>query len=151
MSDQKVTPFLWFDTQAEEAANFYVSLFPDSGVDRVVPGPTGAALVVEFRLAGVRYLALNGGPTYKLTAAFSLAVNCEDQAEIDRLWDALSAGGSPSCGGWLTDRFGLSWQLVPAILPRLISDPHRGGAVMQALMQMSKIEIARLQAAFDGR
>jgi predicted 3-demethylubiquinone-9 3-methyltransferase (glyoxalase superfamily) len=150
MAPQKITPFIWFDTQAEEAAKFYVSLFKDSCIHRVVPGPTGAPMIVEFELAGASYIALNGGPHYKLTEAFSLSVSCADQSEIDELWERLSAGGAKSQCGWLTDRFGLSWQIVPAALSKLMSDPQRSGRVMQALMQMTKIEIQKLQDAFES-
>ncbi len=154
MIRQKVTPFLWFDTQAEEAARLYVSLFPDSAVTSVTPGPTGAPWVVEFRLAGVRYLALNGGSHYQLTEAFSLSVDCESQAEIDDLWEKLLAGGgSPIRCGWLKDRFGLTWQIVPAVLPKLVSDPDpaRAGRAMQAMMGMVKLDIRALQDAADGK
>lgn len=151
MPHQKVTPFLWFDTQAEEAARFYCSLFKDSQVHRVVPGPTGAAMLVEFELAGVNYIALNGGPQFQLTEAFSLSVTCADQAEIDELWEKLSAGGATSQCGWLKDRYGLSWQIVPAVLPKLMSDHARAGQVMQALLQMTKLDIQKLQAAYDGK
>lgn len=150
MTPQKIKPFLWYDHQAEDAARFYCSLFPNSEVLNVVPGPTGAAMVVGFRLAGVEYIALNGGPHYQLTPAFSLSVECDTQAEIDDLWEKLSAGGSKIQCGWLVDKYGLSWQVVPSILPKLMSDPQRGGAVMQALMQMTKLEIATLQAAYDA-
>lgn len=152
MIRQKVTPFLWFDTQAEEAANFYVSLFPDSAVTAVSPGPTGAALVVAFRLAGVDYLALNGGPHQKLTEAFSLSIDCQTQAEVDDYWEKLSAGGSEVCCGWLKDRFGLSWQVVPDVLPKLLGDADRvkAGRAMDAMMGMIKLDVAALQAAFDG-
>ncbi len=153
MIRQKVTPFLWFDSQAEEAARFYVSLFPDSAVTAVTPGPNGKPLVVEFTLAGVRYLALNGGPHYQLTAAFSLSIDCETQAEIDELWEKLTAGGgSPVRCGWLTDRFGLSWQVVPVVLPQLLADPDpaRAGRAMQAMMGMTKLDIAALRAAADA-
>ena len=153
MIRQKVTPFLWFDGQAEEAARFYVSLFPDSAVTAVTPGPTGAAWVVEFQLAGVRYFALNGGPHYQLTAAFSLSIDCESQAEVDGFWEKLTAdGGSPVRCGWLTDRFGLSWQVVPVVLPKLLTDPDpaRAGRAMRAMMGMVKLDIAALQAAADA-
>lgn len=151
MSGQKVTTFLWFDSQAEEAARLYCSLFKDSRVTNVTPGPTGTTLVVEFELAGVTYLALNGGPHYKLTEAVSLLVNCEDQAEIDYFWEKLSEGGEPIRCGWLKDRFGLTWQIVPASLPKMLSDPQRGGRVMEALMPMSKIDLQILQNAYDGK
>ncbi len=150
MRPQKIRPFLWYTSQAEEAAKFYVSLFKDSKINSTVPGPHGTVLVVDFQLAGTQYLALNGGPHYQLTAAFSLSVDCDDQAEIDELWDKLSAGGQVECGGWLKDQFGLSWQIVPAVLPKLMSDPNRAGHVMQSLMQMTKLNIAQLQAAYDN-
>ena len=148
MTRQKITTFLWFDSQAEEAANFYVSLFKDSRITHVTPGPTGAAFVVEFELAGIQYIALNGGPMYKFSEAISLSVDCTDQAEVDELWEKLSEGGSKSQCGWLKDKYGLSWQIVPSILPKLMADPS--GRVMQALMQMTKIDIAFLQRAHDG-
>jgi len=150
MASQKIKPFLWYDTQAEDAARFYCSVIKDSQVTSVGPGPTGAPMVVGFTLAGVDYIALNGGKHYQLTPAFSLSVECDTQAEIDDLWEKLSAGGSKVQCGWLVDKFGLSWQVVPSILPKLMSDPKRGGAVMQALMQMGKLDIATLQAAHDA-
>ena len=153
MPRQKVTPFLWFNNQAEEAAKFYVSLFKDSGISRVVPGPGGLAMIVEFQLAGVEYIALNGGPHYQLTEAFSLSVNCESQAEVDELWERLSEGGSKGQCAWLKDKYGLSWQIVPSLLPKLMSDPDpvKVGRVMQAMMQMTKIDMAALQRAYDGQ
>jgi predicted 3-demethylubiquinone-9 3-methyltransferase (glyoxalase superfamily) len=148
VTPQKISPCLWFDGQAEEAARFYATLFPDSGITSVTPGPTGAALVVEFRLAGVRFLGLNGGPMFKFTEAISLSVDCHSQAEIDRLWAALTAdGGAPSQCGWLKDRYGLSWQIVPAVLPQLLADPTKAGRVMGAMMGMVKLDIAALEAA----
>lgn len=153
MSRQKITTFLWYDNNAVEAANFYVSLFEDSRVNEIVPGPNGTALVVKFTLGGVDYIALNGGPYYKLNEAVSLSVDCADQAEIDELWEKLTAdGGSTSQCGWLKDRFGLSWQIVPAALGKLMTDPDpaRSGRVMGALMQMVKIDIAALEAAHAG-
>ncbi len=151
MARQKITPFLWFDGQAEEAANFYVSLFPDSAVTGVTPGPGGAALVVEFRLAGVQYLALNGGPHFKLTEAFSLSVDCHSQAEVDELWEKLSAGGSKSQCGWLKDKYGLSWQVVPSVLPELLggTDRAKAGRVMDAMMGMTKLDIQALRDAAE--
>lgn len=150
MPRQKITTFLWFDTQAEEAANFYVSLFKDSRVTRVTPGPNGTAFVVEFELAGVPYIALNGGPMFKFTEAISLSVDCADQVEVDELWEKLTSnGGSPSQCGWLKDKYGLSWQIVPSVLPKLMADPS--GRVMQAMLQMTKLDIQKLQDAFDGR
>lgn len=151
MARQKITTFLWYDTQAEEAARFYTTLFKDSQIDRVVPGPGGTAFVVDFRLAGIPYIALNGGPHFQFNEAISLSVDCADQAEIDTLWEKLCDGGTPSRCGWLRDRYGLSWQIVPAILPKLMSDPERSPRVMQALMPMAKLDIRTLQDAFDGR
>ncbi len=153
MARQKVTPFLWFDGKAEEAAAFYTSILPDSAVTRVTPGPTGEALVVEFRLAGVEFLALNGGPLYRFNEAISLSVDCENQAEVDDLWEKLSAGGSRGRCGWLKDRYGLSWQVVPSVLPGLMSDPDgaRAGRVMEALMGMTRLDIQALRDAADGR
>jgi predicted 3-demethylubiquinone-9 3-methyltransferase (glyoxalase superfamily) len=150
MPRQKVTPFLWYNDQAEDAAKFYVSLFPNSQIDRVHAGPGGKAFVVEFTLDGVSYLALNGGPQFQLTEAFSLSVDCADQGEIDHYWSALSEGGTNLQCGWLKDRYGLSWQVVPSILPKLMSNPARAGAVMQSLRQMVKLDIAGLQAAYDA-
>jgi predicted 3-demethylubiquinone-9 3-methyltransferase (glyoxalase superfamily) len=148
MIRQKVTPFLWFNDAAEEAARFYVSLFAGSAVTKVTPGPSGKALVVAFVLAGVPFLALNGGPHYTLNEAFSLSVDCESQAEIDDLWEKLTAnGGEPGRCGWLKDAYGLSWQLVPAMLPDLLGNPETAGKVMPAMMGMTKLDIAALQAA----
>ena len=153
MARQKVTPFLWFESQAEEAANFYVTLFPDSAVTGVTPGPGGKALVVEFTLAGVQYLAMNGGPYYKLTEAFSLSIDCRTQEEVDMYWETLSAGGSKSRCGWLKDKFGLSWQVVPSVLPKLLGDADRekAGRVMNAMMGMTKLDIQALRNAGDNR
>jgi predicted 3-demethylubiquinone-9 3-methyltransferase (glyoxalase superfamily) len=150
MTPQKISPCLWFDGKAEEAAAFYVSLFPDSAVTAITPGPDGAALLVEFRLAGVRFLALNGGPQFRFTEAVSLSVDCRTQSEVDELWEKLSAGGEPGHCGWLKDRYGLSWQIVPSALPKLLSDPAKAGRVMQALMGMTKLDIAALEAAAGG-
>jgi len=156
---QKISPFLWFDHQAEEAANFYVSLFPGSKVVRVTrasdaaPGPTGSVLVVEFELFGQAFKALNGGPTFHFTEAVSFMVDCEDQAEVDHYWDALIAdGGAPSACGWLKDKYGLSWQIVPKRLVALLSDPDKAKAsrVMAAMMQMGKIDVAKIEAAAAG-
>jgi predicted 3-demethylubiquinone-9 3-methyltransferase (glyoxalase superfamily) len=151
MTAQKLTPCLWFDGQAEEAAAFYVSIFPDSAVTKVTPGPGGKALVVEFRLAGVRFLALNGGPQFQFNEAISLSIDCRSQAEVDELWAKLSAGGGAGQCGWLKDRYGLWWQVVPSVLPQLLADPAKAGRVMQALMGMTKLDIAALQAAADGK
>jgi len=152
----KISPFLWFDDQAEEAANYYVSLFPNSKIISVArygegaPGEPGKVMTVEFELDGQRITALNGGPVYKLSEAFSFSIDCEDQAEVDRYWDALLAdGGRPSQCGWLTDRFGLSWQVVPKALHRLMTNPDRAAAqrAMQAMLQMVKLDVAQLEAA----
>ncbi len=156
---QKITPFLWFDTQAEEAARLYVSLFKNSKIGLVSrygdagPGPKGTAMVVVFELDGVRFTALNGGPAYKLTEAFSLQVDCADQAEIDDLWRKLTAdGGEPGPCGWLKDRFGLSWQIVPANMGQLIGgdDPAKSRRAVQAMLQMGKLDIAALERAREG-
>jgi predicted 3-demethylubiquinone-9 3-methyltransferase (glyoxalase superfamily) len=154
---QKITPCLWFDGNAEAAAQFYASVFANSSIDLVQRstvdypgGKVGAVLIVGFTLAGQSYLALNGGPSEKFTNAISLSADCEDQAEVDRLWAALTAdGGTPVQCGWLKDKFGLSWQIVPRRLPELLSDPDTGKAkrVMEAMMQMVKIDIAKLEAA----
>ncbi len=155
----KITPFLWFDDQAEEAANFYVSLFKDSWIMSVSrypaggPGPVGTAMTVSFTLDGVEYQALNGGPVYHFTEAFSLFVSASTQEEIDHLWHKLTIeGGEPGQCGWLKDRYGLSWQIVPPVLGELLGDPDpdRSGRVMQAMLGMGKIDIAALQAAHDG-
>jgi predicted 3-demethylubiquinone-9 3-methyltransferase (glyoxalase superfamily) len=157
---QKLSPFLWFDHQAEEAATFYISLFEDSEITEVnrypegTPGPAGEVMTVSFRIAGQEYTAMNGGPHYSLTPAFSVFVRCEDQAEVDRLWAALTDdGGQEQPCGWLTDRFGLSWQIIPTRLPELLGDPDPGRAqrAMQAMLQMRKIDVAALEAAADGR
>jgi predicted 3-demethylubiquinone-9 3-methyltransferase (glyoxalase superfamily) len=156
----KITPCLWFDGNAEEAADFYVSLLPDSRVDTVSRSPAdnpstpaGAVLVVDFTLAGQAYRGINGGPQFPFTEAISLAIDCEDQAEVDRLWDALLAGGgSPGQCGWLKDRFGLSWQVIPRQLGELLGDPdrERAGRAMEAMLTMSKIDVAALRRAFEG-
>lgn len=153
----RITPCLWYDGQAEEAADFYVSLLPDSRIDRVMRSPAdnpstpeGAVLTVEFTLAGQSYFALNGGPLFHFTEAVSFMIACDDQAEVDRLWDALTAdGGSPSQCGWLKDRFGMSWQIVPRRLMELMNspDPDRARRVMQAMMEMGKIDIAAIERA----
>jgi predicted 3-demethylubiquinone-9 3-methyltransferase (glyoxalase superfamily) len=151
---QKIKPCLWFDGNGREAAEFYVSVFKDhdSGITGITPGPGGAALVVAFRLAGVEFLALNGGPHFTFNEAISLSVDCRSQEELDELWEKLSAGGSPGRCGWLKDRYGLSWQIVPAALPKLLAgaDPGRAQRVMGALMGMTKLDIRTLEAAADG-
>ena len=147
-----ITPFLWFDTQAEEAMNFYVSVFPGSRVIRVSK-VQGRVMSVVFEVNGQRLMALNGGPMFRFNEAVSLFVGCETQAEIDTLWQKLTAdGGQPGQCGWLKDRFGLSWQIVPTSLQDLLGgpDPAAGGRVMQAMMKMGKIEVAELEAALNA-
>jgi predicted 3-demethylubiquinone-9 3-methyltransferase (glyoxalase superfamily) len=154
----KITPFLWFDTQAEEAAKFYVSVFPRSKILKTArygeagPGPKGSVMTVEFELAGQRMIALNGGPVYKLTEAFSLSIDCKDQKEVDHYWSKLSKGGEESMCGWLKDKYGLSWQVTPTILVKLVSGPDKKKArrVMEAMFKMRKIDIAALKAAAKG-
>ena len=156
---QKITPFLWFDDKAEEAANFYVSLFKKSKIDNVSrygdagPGPKGKVMTVTFQLNGQQFTALNGGPLFKFTEAISLLVNCESQQEVDELWEKLSAGGQKSKCGWLKDKYGLSWQIIPSALGKLMSDPDRekAGRVMKAMLQMDKIDIAALEKAAAGK
>ncbi len=150
MSRPKIATCLWFDSQAEEAARFYASLIPHSRITGLTPGPQGGVLVVEFELAGVPYLALNGGPHFHFTEAISLSVSCADQAEVDRLWEQLTQGGSESRCGWLKDRYGLSWQIVPAVLSQWLADPQRAGAVMQVLLTMTKLDIQRLRTAYEA-
>ena len=153
------TPFLWFNNQAEEAATFYVSLFRGSkinSISRTPGGPKGKkapAFVVEFTVAGTPLVALNGGPTFQLTPAFSLQVSCRGQSEVDALWTRLARGGKLSQCGWLVDRFGLSWQIIPTRLGELLSDPDpaRAGRAMTAMMKMGKIDVVRLEAAADGK
>jgi predicted 3-demethylubiquinone-9 3-methyltransferase (glyoxalase superfamily) len=156
---QKITTFLWFDDKAEEAANFYVSIFPNSkvlGVARytdVGPGPAGSVMTVDFHLDGQQFVALNGGPQFPFTEAISLVVNCETQQEIDRYWDKLSAGGKIQQCGWLKDRYGLSWQIVPTLLAtemRDTKDPARLNRVMKVVLSSVKLDIAKLKAAFAG-
>ena len=158
MSVQKITPFLWFDHQAEEAAGFYTSIFPNSKIVKVArygeagPGLPGSAMTVEFQLEGQTFVALNGGPLFKFTEAISFFVTCQTQDEVDAYWDKLSAGGSDFQCGWLKDKFGLSWQIVPAILPGLLCDPDpkKSKSAMQAMLTMKKLDIQALQQAFDN-
>ena len=159
MKFQLITPFLWFDGQAEEAANFYVSIFPNSKMVKVVrnvqggPGPAGSVLTVAFELDGLAFVGLNGGPHFKFTEAISFVVNCQTQEEVDRYWEKLTAdGGSPVECGWLKDKFGLCWQITPTILPELLSDPDpaKAGRAMQAMMTMKKIDIATLKKAAEN-
>ena len=145
----RITPFLWFDGQAEEAMNFYVSIFRNSRVLGIMPGPDGKTMSVSFELDGQPFHALNGGPQFTFSPAISLFVSCESQAEVDELWEKLSAGGSPERCGWLRDRYGLSWQIIPTALGRLMgdSDRARAGRVMNAMLQMDRIDIAGLERA----
>ena len=156
----KITPCLWFDGEAEEAARFYVSLLPNSRIDHVQKnvtdspaGKAGSVLIVKFTLAGQGFLALNGGTRFEYTPAISFQVDCADQAEVDRLWDALSKGGSVERCGWLRDRYGVSWQIVPSVLPQLLGGTDAAGAqrAMQAMLQMVKLDIAELKKAYEGR
>jgi len=155
----QITPFLWFDAEAEEAAQFYVSLFPNSkitGVSRYPeggPGAPGSVMVVSFELDGKPWTALNGGPHFKFNEAISFVVHCKDQAEVDHYWDGLLAGGGqPSQCGWLKDRYGLSWQITPDALVRMTTDPNpaKAQAAFSAMMTMGKIDIAGIQAAYDA-
>ena len=157
---EPIYPMLWFDGQAEDAANFYVSVFPDSKIDDITrygaagPGPEGSAMVVDFTLSGRRFTALNGGPEFKFNESVSFVVPCASQEEIDRYWDALVAGGEPSACGWLKDRFGLSWQVVPTELDRMMTDPdpEKARRVTEAMLKVwGKLELEPLRAAFEGR
>ena len=155
---QEITPFLWFDNQAEEAANFYVSIFKNSKILGVShfgeagPGPAGTVLTVTFELDGQEFMALNGGPHFTFTEAISFFVNCETQQEVDELWAKLTAGGEESMCGWLKDKYGLSWQIVPKALMELMQDedPVKARRVTEAMLQMRKIDIAKLQQAYEG-
>jgi predicted 3-demethylubiquinone-9 3-methyltransferase (glyoxalase superfamily) len=155
----RVTPFLWFDGQAEEAAVFYVSLFPDSRIVNVTrsgaagPGPEGAARSVTFELDGRPFIALNGGPHFKFSEAVSFSVSCSTQEEVDRYWNALSEGGQEGRCGWLKDRWGLSWQVTPTALGQMLSDPDpsRSRRTMEAMLQMKKLDIEELRRAYEGR
>jgi len=155
----KITPFLWFDKQAEEAANHYISIFKNSKIVNVArygdggPGPKGSVMTIAFQLDGQDFVALNGGPQFKFGEAISFVVNCETQQEIDDYWSKLLAGGGrPSQCGWLKDKFGLSWQIVPTALGKLLQDkdPQKSRRVMEAMLQMQKIDIARLKQAHEG-
>ncbi len=154
---QKITPFLWFDDKAEEAMNFYVSIFKNSKVGSVTrygdagPGPKGSVMSVTFELDGQEFFALNGGPQFNFTPAISFFVNCETQGEIDDLWEKLSEGGGTHNCGWLHDKFGLSWQIVPSVLTKLLhdNDLEKSARVMRVMMQMDKLDARRLQEAYD--
>jgi predicted 3-demethylubiquinone-9 3-methyltransferase (glyoxalase superfamily) len=156
---QKITPFLWFDDKAEEAMNFYVSIFKNSKRGRISrygeagPGPKGAVMVVTFRLDGQEFMALNGGPHFKFTEAISLLVDCETQDEVDALWEKLSEGGAKGQCGWLKDKYGLSWQIVPTALGEMMSDPdpEKSKRVMNAMLQMKKLDINTLKQAYEQR
>jgi len=156
---QKITPFLWFDDKAEEAMNFYVSIFKNSKRGRISrygeagPGPKGTVMVATFQLEGQDFMALNGGPHFKFTEAISLVVNCESQDEVDAFWEKLSEGGSKGQCGWLKDKYGLSWQVVPTALGKLMSDPdpEKSKRVMTAMLKMTKMDIQGLQQAYDQR
>ena len=155
---QKIRPFLWFDNQAEEAMNFYVSIFNNSKVGKVSrygdagPGPKGTVMSATFQLEGQEFMALNGGPLFHFTEAISFFVDCKTQEEVDDLWGKLTAGGQPSRCGWLKDKFGLSWQIIPSALMEMLQDkdPQKSKRVMQAMLQMSKIDIAGLKRAYEG-
>lgn len=151
---QKITPFLWFDGNAEEAMKFYVSVFKNSRILSTSPGPDGKVMTGTFQLEGQQFMALNAGPQHKFNEAISLFVNCETQAEVDDLWKKLTAdGGAESMCGWLKDKFGLSWQIIPSALGRMFGDKDRAkaGRAVQAMLKMKKIDIAKLQQAFDGK
>lgn len=156
---QKIKPFLWFDTQAEEAANFYVSIFKNSKILNITrcgdagPGPKGSVLTVSFQLDGQEFVGLNGGPHFKFTEAISFAVMCKSQEEVDDFWQKLTEGGQEVECGWLKDKYGLAWQITPTILPEMLSDPdpQKSSRVMKAMMTMKKIDIATLQRAYDQR
>jgi len=154
---QKITPFLWFDGNAEEAMNLYVSVFKNSKVVSVTrygeagPGPKGTVMSATFQLEGQQFYALNGGPQYKFTPAISLFVSCGTQKEVDQLWDKLSAGGHKDRCGWLQDKYGLSWQIIPSMLGKMLADknPRKSQSVMKAMLQMDKIDIAKLKQAYE--
>ncbi len=156
---QKITPFLWFDYNAEEAINFYLSIFKNSKIVSMTrygeagPGPKGTVMAATFQLDGQEFFALNGGPQFKFSPAVSFFVKCETQQEIDELWEKLSAGGAKNRCGWLQDKYGLSWQIVPPVLGEMLSDrdPAKSQRVMKAMLQMDKIDIARLRQAYEQR
>jgi predicted 3-demethylubiquinone-9 3-methyltransferase (glyoxalase superfamily) len=155
---QKITPFLWFDGQAEEAMNFYTSIFRSAKVGNIVrygdagPGPKGSVLTASFELEGLQFTGLNGGPHFKFNEAVSFHVACESQQEVDYFWSKLGDGGQIQQCGWLRDKFGLSWQIVPAVLPTWLSDPdaEKANRVMQAVLRMKKLDIAQLKQAYEG-
>jgi predicted 3-demethylubiquinone-9 3-methyltransferase (glyoxalase superfamily) len=155
---QKITPFLWFNNNAEEAMNYYVSIFKNSKVLSVNrygdagPGPSGSVMTATFELDGQHFTALNGGPEFGFTEAISFFVSCETQQEVDELWDKLCAGGEASMCGWLKDKYGLSWQIIPKRLGELLGgkDPEKAGRAMKAMLQMQKIDVKKLEEAYDG-
>jgi len=155
---QKITPFLWFNDDAEDAAKFYVSVFKNSRINGVTrygeagPGPKGKAMTVTFQLEGQDFIALNGGPQFKFSEAVSFVVDCKTQQEVDTIWAKLTKGGQEAPCGWLKDKFGLSWQIVPSVLGELLGDkdPQKAGRVMDAMLKMKKIEISALKAAYKG-
>lgn len=155
---QKISPFLWFDKEAEEAAKFYTSIFKNSKIESVGrygeegPGEAGTVMSVTFKLEGQEFMALNGGPQFKFTPAISLFVRCETQDEVDYFWGKLTEGGEPVQCGWLTDKFGLSWQIIPNALSEMLNDPddEKSGRVMQAMLKMVKIDIAELERAYEA-
>lgn len=149
---QKISPFLWFDGNAEEAIEFYTSIFKNARVTSTIPGPEGKPMCASFTLEGQEFMALNGGPMFKFTEAISFYVNCESQEEVDYYWTRLGAGGTEQQCGWLKDKFGLSWQIIPSVLSRMLQDKDsaRASRVMHAMLQMVKIDIAGLQKAYDG-
>ena len=156
---QKITPFLWFDGKAEEAANFYTSIFKNSKIGRISrygeagPGPKGAAMSATFELDGQEFIALNGGPQFTFSPAISFFVNCETQEEVDEIWKKLCEGGKKNRCGWLQDKFGVSWQVIPTALGKLMSDPdpQKSARVMKAMLQMEKIDIRALQQAHENK
>ncbi len=156
---QKIAPFLWFDDKAEEAMNFYVSIFKNSKIVSVFrygeggPGPKGTVMTGTFELEGQKFMALNGGPHFKFSPAISFFVNCETQTEVDELWEKLSEGGEKQRCGWVTDKFGVSWQIIPTVLGKMLSDPDpvKSKNAMNAMLQMDKIDIARLKQAYEQK
>jgi predicted 3-demethylubiquinone-9 3-methyltransferase (glyoxalase superfamily) len=156
---QKITPFLWYDNNAEEAVNHYISIFKNSKLTKIArygdagPGPKGSVMTIAFQLEGQDFIALNGGPIFKFNEAISFSVDCKTQQEVDELWEKLSAGGQPSQCGWLKDKYGVSWQIVPSILVEMLQDKdtEKSKRVMQAMMQMRKIDIAAVQRAYEQR
>ena len=154
---QKITPFLWFDTQVEEAVTFYTQIFPNSKIGEVSrygkagPGPEGTIMSATFYIEGQEFMGLNGGPLFKFTPAISFFIHCETQEEIDHLWDKLSAGGEPGQCGWVTDKFGVSWQIVPTMLGEVLgnSDPEKAQKAMQAMLKMKKLDIKTLREAVE--